>query len=61
MRRSADPLRELVQRLIIAEVLARPGEGPLVRRPLHARVRTEPVQPSGEQPAPSRASEEREP
>lgn len=31
--------RELVQRLILAELLARPGEGPLARRRIAPRPR----------------------
>lgn len=61
MGRSTDTLRELVQRLIIAEVLARPGEGPLVRRPLHARLRAVPPRPSDEPSPTPRRSEDGEP
>lgn len=36
MKADALTLRALVQRLIIAEILARPGESPLARRPLRS-------------------------
>lgn len=43
--------RELLYRLIVAEALARPGEGPLARRPLVRRLPPAPLE--REQPEPS--------
>jgi len=51
--------RELVQRLIVAELLALPGEGPLARRPLHARPKSPSVPPA--LPPSERAGEPEEP